>query len=471
MKTECNVSQLEFQGLGRRKVVADFEGGHLSSDGGALLLREVDESGEYVSRFSDCFTDHRNPELVDHELVSLLRQRVFGLALGYEDLNDFKDLSRDPLLALAVGREDILGEERRCDTDKGKVLASASTLNRLELTPADADSSSRYQKIVYHPEAIEELLVDFFLDSYEKAPEEIVLDFDATDDPLHGSQEGRFFHGYYKCYCYMPLYVTCGDHLLVSKLRMSDRDASDGALDVLAWLVARIRERWPDVHIILRADSGFCRNPIMSWCERKGVYYLVGLAKNSRLNEIIADDMTKAKIRARLTGRAARVFSSFQYQTRESWSHKRRVIGKAEYLLKGSNHRFVVTNLPEDYAEPDQLYERVYCARGDMENRIKEQQLDLFADRTSSHTMRANQLRLWFSSMAYVLVSALRRHALKGTQAAKATCGTIRLKLLKIGALVKVSCRRVLVQFPDAYPYKELFEHALHYTRHYPLRT
>lgn len=471
MKTECSESQLEFQDLGSRKVVADFDGGYLSSDGGSLLLREMDERLGLLERFASCFSDHRNPDAVEHPLVSLLRQRVYGLALGYEDLNDFKDLATDPLLGAAVGREDVLGEKRARTSDQGKVLASPSTLNRLELSPADADSSARYKKIVYNAAAIENLLVDVFLDSYDTPPKEIFLDFDATDDPLHGTQEGRFYHGYYKCYCYLPLYVTCGDHLLAAQLRTSNQDASGGTVDVLSKLVERIRARWPEVRIILRGDSGFCREGIMKWCEENGVFYLLGLARNQRLIKRIEKPLELAKLKFHLVVGPTRNFCRFLYQTKNSWSRERSVTAKAEQLQKGPNPRFIVTNLPETYAEPEVLYEKHYCARGDMENRIKEQQLDLFADRTSSHSIRANQLRLWFSSIAYVLMSAVRRIGLKGTKLAKATCGTIRLKLLKFGAQLKLSVRRILLRFPTAYPYKELFASALKRIQNYPPRT
>ena len=471
MNTECSASQLEFQGLGSRRVVADFDGGHLSSDGGSLFLRELDSRLGFLRRFASCFTDHRRTELTEHSVLEMVRQRVFGIALGYEDLNDHRDLGLDPLLALASGKVDITGEERRRESDRGRALASASTLNRLELTPADACSNSRYKKVVYHPEAIEDLFVDFFLESFSTPPEEIVLDFDATDDPLHGMQEGRFFHGYYRCYCYMPLYVTCGDHLLVAKLRTANQDASAGSLGVLAWLVERIRARWPQVRIVFRGDSGFMRDPIMTWCEDHDIYYLLGLAKNNRLLRIIGKQLQDAKVRWQQTGVAARVFTQFAYRTQKSWSRERRVIAKAEHLAKGANPRFIVTNLPQDYAAPKDLYERHYCARGDMENRIKEQQLDLFADRTSSHTLRANQLRLWFSSIAYVLVSAFRRIGLAGTPLARASCGTIRLKLFKIGAQIKLTARRILTRLPTAYPYKDILVHALERIRHYPLRT
>jgi len=471
MVTECTPIQMQFKGLGRRRIEAAFDGGYISTDGGALLLREVDLRLGLTAKLAACFTDYRNGEAIEHSVLDLVRQRVYGLALGYEDLNDHDDLMRDPLLALALGKQDVEGATRRRESDRGKALASSSTLNRLELTKADADATERYNKIVYHPERIQALWVDLFLDSFEEAPEEIVLDVDATDDPVHGNQEGKFFHGYYRCYCYLPLYVTCGEHLLVAKLRTSDRDAADGSTEVLAYLVERIRERWPAVRIIARADSGFTRNGFMDWCESHGVYYLLGLARNKRLLKRIGNELVQAREIYEHTGQAARVFAQFQYRTLKSWSRERRVIAKAEHLAKGSNPRFTVTNLFEDYATAQELYEEHYCARGDMENRIKEQQLDLFADRTSTHTMRANQLRLWFSAAAYVLLSAMRRDALKGTRLAKATCGTIRLKLLKLGAQVKLSVRRIRIAFASAFPYQDVFHHAWQTLQYYPLRT
>lgn len=460
MQTQCTSTQLEFQGLGRKKVLAAFDGGYISSDGGTLLLREMDRRLALSARLEACFTDYRSPARIEHRVEEMLRQRIYGIALGYEDLNDHDDLMGDPLLALALGKEAPEGQDRRRKGDKGKALASSSTLNRLELTPADAGVNDRYKKVVYHPERIEMLLVDIFLDSFGKAPKELVLDFDATDDPLHGTQEGRFFHGYYRCYCYLPLYVTCGDHLLAAKLRTSGRDGAEGSVALLAFLVARIRARFPKTRIMLRGDSGFARDDIMDWCESNGVFYLLGLAKNKRLLAKLGKELAQARALHKKTGQAARVFTHFHYRTLKSWSRSRRVIGKAEHLDKGSNPRFLVTNLPEDYATPKTLYEIHYCARGDMENRIKEQQLDLFADRTSSHTMRANQLRLWFSSFAYVLLSAVRRVALKGTRLAKATCGTIRLKVLKIGAQVCISVRRVLIHLASACPYQDVFQQA-----------
>jgi hypothetical protein len=470
MKTECTPVQAEFQGLGRRKVVAAFDGGHISSDGGVVLLRETDARLDITQRMAQCFTDYRNPDQTEHSLLDLLRQRIYGIALGYEDLNDHDDLLRDPLLAMALDKQDPEGNDRRREQDRGKALASSSTLNRMELTPPDADEQSRYKKILYHADRVEDLLVDLFLDSFENAPEEVVLDFDATDDPLYGDQEGKFYHGYYRCYCYLPLYVTCGDHVLVAKLRTSDCDGAEGSTEVLAHLVERIRARWPEVRIVVRADSGFARDGLMDWCEIHDVFYLLGLAKNSRLLQKIGKELVQARELYRQTEQAARVFTQFWYRTRESWSRPRRVVAKAEHLAKGANPRFVVTNLPEDYAAPQALYEQVYCARGDMENRIKEQQLDLFADRTSAATLRANQLRLWLSTFAYVLVSAVRRVALPGTRLAKATCGTIRLKLLKIGAQLQISVRRFFIHLASACPYQDVFHQAWRNLQDYPLR-
>ena len=470
MNTACTRTQMEFKGLGRRKVVAAFDGGHISSDGGALLLRETDSRLGITRQLAACFTDHRAPERIEHSVLEMLRQRIYGIALGYEDLNDHDDLMRDPLFALALGKTDPEGKARRRKGDEGKALASSSTLNRLELTPTDASAKSRYKKVLYHPDRLEALLVDLFVDSFQKAPKEIILDFDATDDPIHGNQEGRFFHGYYECYCYLPLYVTCGDQLLAAKLRTSDRDGADGSTELLAYLVQRIRKRWSEVKIIVRADSGFARDGFFDWCETHDVHYVVGLAKNQRLLKKLGKELEEARALHAQSGQAERVFTHFIYRTQKSWTRTRRVIAKAEHLDKGSNPRFIVTNLPEDYTTQKSLYENIYCARGDMENRIKEQQLDLFADRTSSHTMRANQLRLWFSSFAYVIVNAMRHIALKGTRMAKATCGSIRLKLFKIGAQLKISTRRFFIHFASACPYQDVFQQAWHNLHAYPLR-
>ncbi|MFH1930730.1 MAG: IS1380 family transposase [Pseudomonadota bacterium] len=473
MQTECNSQPILFQELGRREVIADFNGGNITSDAGGLLLQEAARGKDIIKRFSKCFTDYRNHRYTDHSLKELLAQRIFGIALGYEDLNDHDRLRCDPLLAALVGKADPLGENRKREEDKGKAMAGKSTLNRLELTPADANRASRYKKIVYHRERIERFLVEMFLDSYKQAPEKIILDTDATDDATHGNQEGCFFHGYYDQYCYLPLYIFCGDHLLGALLRSSNIDGAAGCLAELQRIIGQIRERWPETKIIVRGDSGFCREEIMLWCEQQEqVYYILGLAKNVRLKRYIKKAMRKAHNRFSRIKKASRFFRTFSYRTLKSWQHKRTVIGKAEYMEKGENPRFIVTNLPREYGTGQELYEKVYCARGDMENRIKEQQLWLFADRTSTELMRSNQLRLWFSSVAYVLIAELRRIGLKGTEMEKAQVGTIRTKLFKIGALVKVSVRRVLITMSSAYPYAGLFNQIVRNIRlHYPLLT
>jgi hypothetical protein len=437
--------------------LAAFDGGKVTSDAGGLLLREVDSRFGFLDRFAGCFTDHRDPDLIEHPLVDLLRQRVFGLCLGYEDLNDHDQLRHDPLLAVLVGKPDPLGHQRQRAADRGKALAGKSTLNRLELTAVGADADSRYKKIVAHLGRIEDYLVDMFVLQQASPPERIVLDLDATDDPLHGHQLGGFFHGYYGHYCYLPLYIFCGDHPLCARLRPSDIDASCGALKEVQRIVGRIRQAWPGVWIVLRADSGFCREPLMHWCETNGVDYLFGLAKNRRLTAILGRELHEAKCDHERTGHPARVFKDFSYRTRSSWSRSRRVVGKAEHLAKGPNPRFVVTSLAPAEFDARTLYEQEYCARGEMENRIKEQQLCLFADRTSCATMRANQVRLYLSTVAYVIMRALREHGLKDTALAHAQCGTMRLKLFKIGGLIRVSIRRVVVALSDAYPFQAVF--------------
>jgi hypothetical protein len=466
VKTQCSEKAMEFKGVGGRRVVADFSGGTMTSDGGALLLKQTEQHVHVLDRLAACFRDHRNGDLVEHSVSDLVSQRVIGLALGYEDLNDHDELSRDPLLGTVVGKADPSGEDRPRERDKGRALAGKSTLNRLELTPADANASHRYKKITLDFEAAERVFVEVFLDAYARPPDEIVLDLDATDDPLHGRQEGRFFHGYYKEYCYLPLYVFCGDHLLVGKLRQADNDASSGTEEVLAWLVRMIRSRWPDVRIIVRADSGFCREGIMAWCEANGVDYVFGLAKNSRLTASIADELSRAEAGWRDSGQPARVFKDFRYRTLKTWSRERRVVAKAEHLDGGANPRFVVTSTDAARWDAKALYEELYCARGEMENRIKEQQLCLFADRTSTATMRANQIRLWFSSAAYTLVDAFRRVGLAGTKLARARCDTIRLKLFKIGAAVRVSVRRVYISMASSFPLQDLFRQTLKRLQH-----
>lgn len=468
--TDCTCSQLEFEDLGSRRVMASFDGGRVTSDAGILLVREVCEQSGILRRFASCFTDHRDPFRIEHSLFSLIAQRAYGLVCGYEDLNDHDTLRDDPLLAAASGKTDPLGGDRARERDRGHALAGKSTLNRLELTPSDADASSRYKKIVYHPERIEAFFVDAFLDAPREAPSSITLDLDATDDPLHGHQEGRFFHGYYRCYCYLPLYITCGDHVLAAKLRTSDRDASAGSVEEVERIVMRIRARWPDVEITLRGDSGFARDALMSWCEANGVDFVFGLARNARLVAEIDAELEAMAAASEATEAPARCFKDFRYQTIETWSRERRVVGKAEHIPGKSNPRFVVTSLSPDAIDARSLYEDVYCARGDMENRIKEQ-FELFSDRTSAETMRANQLRLWFSTLAYTLLAAVRRVGLAGTKLANAQCGTIRVRLLKIGALVKVSVRRLVVSISSVFPLKRLFETALRNIRAaYPLR-
>jgi hypothetical protein len=466
MKTHCNQKTFDFQTQNSRKIVAHFNGGNITSDAGGLLLQQAERVTGIISQFADCFTDHRDGDLSEFTVKELLAQRIFALALGYEDLNDHDELRNDPLLAVMVGKKDPTGKERIRKRDKGKPLAGKSTLNRLELTPVRANKRSRYKKITINRHAVDVFFTDIFVQSYDEPPSTIVLDLDATDDPIHGHQLGRFFHGYYKNYCYLPLYIFCGEHLLCARLRPSDIDASAGSVKELERIVWQIRSKWPDVRIIIRGDSGFCREPIMFWCEQNEVDYVLGLAKNERLNKEIVKEMEQAKELYEQNCQAARVYKDFDYKTLQSWSKSRRVVGKAEYLEKGKNPRFVVTSLSSDEFDAKTLYEEQYCARGDMENRIKEQQLCLFADRTSAATMRANQLRLWLSSVAYTLMNALRRLGLKGTKLARARCDTIRLRLLKIGAQIKVTVRKVWVCLSESYPHRELFKQVYTNLRH-----
>ncbi len=456
MPTECNRDLFGFERVEGRQVVAAFDGGRITSDAGALLLGAANRAIGLVGRLAGCFADGRCQELVEHAVETMVMQRICGLALGYEDLVDHDDLRHDPVLATLVGKL----EARRQDCAP---LAGKSTLNRLEHAPTSA--LDRYHRIGHDPRAIEGLFVALFVEAHAQPPERIVLDLDATDDPLHGHQEGRFFHGYYDGYCYLPLYVFCGRHLLAAKLRRSNIDACAGAVEEIARIVAQIRESWPKVAIVLRADSGFARNELMAWCEAHAVDYVFGLARNARLLVEIEDALAEAKAEHGATGQPARRFDDFSYATLDSWSRERRVVGKAEHLAKGPNPRFIVTSLPTSEIDGQTLYEDIYCARGEMENRIKEQQLDLFADRTSAATLRANQLRLWFASFAYVLLEALRRIGLRHTQFATATCGTIRLKLLKIGAQVRTSVRRIKVAMASACPYRDEYHLAYLYLK------
>lgn len=453
MPTECSPTLFEFARVEGRVVVAGFDGGRITSDAGALLLGATDRVIGLTARFAACFRDARHQPATEHTVETLVLQRTIAIALGYEDLNDHDTLRHDPLMAVLAGK--LTARRSDCAPVAGK-----STLNRLE---HGLPEPTRYAKISTNSAAVETLFVDLFLEAHEKPPRQIILDLDATDDPLHGHQEGRFFHGYHDCYCYLPLYIFCGRHLLVAKLRRSNIDASAGAMEEVARVVAQIRQRWPRVRILLRGDSGFAREELMAWCEANRVDFLFGLARNERLQAELAAELAAAKAEAENTGKSARRFKDFTWCTRQSWSRSRRVVGKAEWTGGEANPRFVVTSLKRREAEAQHLYERIYCARGEMENRIKECQLDLFADRTSAATMRANQLRLWFASMAYLLLCALRRIGLVHTQFATATCATIRLALLKIGALVRVSVRRIKFAMASAHPHQAEF--ALAYSR------
>jgi len=447
--TECNQETFAFTAHFSRRVEAGFTAGQVSTDGGALLLREVDRRINLLGRLAGCFSDGRSRLLVKHQLPEMLSQRIYGMALGYEDLNDHEQLRSDPLLAVLSGKRDL-----------DEPLAGKSTLNRLELV----GRSGRYHKINYSSESLDRLLCDLFLESHASAPEQIVLDLDATDIPLYGHQPERFFHGYYDNYCYLPLYIFAGDQLLCARLRAANQDAAAGAKQEVSRIVTQVRARWPKTRIVLRADSGFCREELMGWCEANKVDYVFGLARNQRLAKIIGPQMQQARVLHQTTGKAARVFSQFSYQTKKSWSRARRVVAKAEYLDKGENPRFVVTSLTPDKWPDQDLYEKLYCARGEMENRIKEQ-MCLFADRLSTDEMKGNQLRLYFSALAYTLMEALRRLGLKGTEWAQAQVDTIRLKLFKIGAVVRISVRRILLQLSSTYPWRNIFVQTFHFLR------
>jgi len=444
--TECNQEVFSFASHFSRRVEASFTAGQVSTDGGALLLRQADRKIGLLKRVASCFTDLRSPLLIQHRLGEMLSQRIYGLALGYEDLNDHEQLRHDPLMAVLAGRRKL--EEP---------LAGKSTLNRLELP----GGSKRYHKIDYTPAKIDALLCDLFIESHSEAPNQIVLDLDATDIPLHGHQPERFFHGYYDSYCYLPLYIFAGDQLLCARLRPANIDGAAGALGEVKRIVAQLRTKWPDVKIVLRGDSGFCREELMAWCESADnhVDFLFGLARNSRLQKIAGKQMHEAKLLHAETGKAARVFTEFDYKTHKSWARARRVVAKAEYLDKGENPRFVVTSLSTDEWAARELYEKFYCQRGEMENRIKEQ-MCLFAYRLSTEEMKGNQFRLYLSALAYTLVEALRRLALKGTEWAEAQVDTIRLKLFKIGALVRISARRVWLELSSTYPWKQNYARA-----------
>jgi hypothetical protein len=442
--TECNQSSFEFQTQFSRGVVARFDGGTMTSDAGALLLRQTDQRLKLLSRLAACFEDHRKANYISHSVTELVSQRVYGLALGYEDLSDHDQLRQDPLLALLSGKP---------EPDK-QPLAGKSTLNRMELS---VEQPSRYKKIHYRREQMDELLVTIFLEAYPTPPERIVIDLDATDLELHGHQEGRFFHGYYDEYCYLPLYIFCGEHLLCARLRTADQDASAGSKEEVEPMVKQIRKSWPETRIILRADSGFCREELMKWCEENGVGYVFGFARNDKLRRMIESEMEQARLEHERTGKPARVFTEFSYQTTTgSWSRARRMVAKAERIEGKENPRYVVTSLSPDEWPARELYEDLYCERGEMENRIKEQFM-LFATRVSAEAMSANQLRLYFSAMAYVLVQGLRRLGLKGTELAKAQADTIRVRLLKIGARIRITVRKVWISMASSYPLQAVF--------------
>jgi hypothetical protein len=445
--TECNQSTFEFAAHFSRQVVARFDGGTITTDGGGLLLRETDRRLNLLPRLAECFLDGRNPVFVEHSVQELVSQRIYGLALGYEDLNDHEQLRQDPLLRMLAGKADVADSP----------LAGKSTLNRLELSDG---TPSRYKKITFWKDSIDELMVKIFLESQAAVPAEIVLDVDATDFPLHGEQEGRFFHGYYDSYCYLPLYIFCGDQILCARLRQSNSDAAAGSLVEIQRIVGQIRAAWPEVRIILRGDSGFCRNELMSWCENHQVKYVLGLARNQRLRRMLGPQMWEATEQWGKTGQPARVFTEFSYKTKKrkkgGWDRERRVVAKAEHIDGKENPRYVVTSLSAEEWAAQALYEELYCARGEMENRIKEQ-FSLFADRVSSETMRSNQMRMYLSAMAYVLVCGLRRLGLKDTELAQAQVSTMRTRLLKIGARVRVSVRRVSLSMAASYPWASLF--------------
>lgn len=430
--TDCTPSLIEFPACKRRKIEASFSGGPITSDGGSLLLRQADRRTGLLRQAASVLDDPRSRSRCEHSLLSLLRQRVYGLALGYEDLNDHEHLRTDPALQTAVERD--------------TVLAGASTLCRWE-NRAGRESAW----------ALHRVLLDQLIASFKTPPDELILDFDATDDPVHGEQEGRFFHGYYDSYCFLPLYVFCGDQLLVSYLRPSKIDGAQHAWAILSLLVKKLRQAWPGVRIVFRGDSGFCRDRMLSWCERKEVFYIAGIARNSRMEAAGQELQQQAARQYEESGQKQRLFGEIAYAA-HTWNRERRILVKAEHTSQGPNPRFVVTNLPGD---PQKLYDEIYCARGDMENRIKEQQLDLFADRTSCHRWWANQFRLLLASLAYTLMESIRRLALKNTELARAQCGTLRLKLLKIGAAVVRNTRRIRFLLSSAYPYPHLFKHAV----------
>lgn len=472
------LKQFRFEQPKSPPVVVNFNGGLVTSDAGLTLIAEIDRKLQITSQLAQCFQDYRKQTRIDYSIESLIKQRIYGLVMGYEDLNDHEELRHDPMFALAILKS--IGIE-----DEQAKLAGKSTLNRLEHCPEDVEqgADSRYHKIGHYPEKIESLFVSIFLKSYLKEPREIILDLDVTDDLAHGNQEQVFFNSYYGGYCYAPLYIFCGKHLLAAKLRPSNVDPAFGALSEIQRVIKQIRQQWKNVEILVRGDSAYSREDIMTWCESQpGVDYVFGLAQNSRLIQMATTTQDRAKREfeeklstvvsfletlfkpaEQLPGLACDLidnsiwYKSLDYQTRESWSRSRRVVCKVEYGVKGINVRFVVTSLSTNKVPPSKLYTQKYCKRGEVENRFKEQQLELFSDRTSTHTFAGNQLRLWFSSLAYVLMNALRQQCLAKTELQNATVGTMRTKLLKLGALITVSARRILIAITSSCPYKHIF--------------
>ena len=452
MPTNCSGKLFGFEEVERKSVVAGFDGGAITSNAGALLLGQVDRSVGLIRRFAECFRDRRDPRYVEHKLETLLGQRVFALALGYEDLNDHDELRRDPVMAVLAGK--LSAHRADCE-----VLAGKSTLSRLERIPKR--HGAKYHKIDFDQAKLDALLLDVFIEAHRRQPKprSIILDLDNTDIPLYGAQEGRHYHGHYQNYCYLPLYVFCGRHLLLARHKRSNVEGASGSVEEVTRMVAKIRRAWPRVRITLRGDSGFAREALMAWCEANRVDYVFGLAGNRRLEKEMTGELAQAKTLCEASGKAARVFRDFRYQTLDSWSRGRRVVGKAEHTIEGANPRYVVTTLNTSAWDARAFYEDLYCARGEAENRIGEQ-FELFADRASCETMAGNALRLQFSAMAYVLVDTLRRVALRHTQFADASAQTIRLKLLKLGALVKTSVRRIHFAIASACPNQMEFEMA-----------
>ena len=451
--TQCTQDRFEFTSApGTRQIVAEFNGGTISSDAGSLLLKETDSKMNLLGRFSQCFIDRRRPLLIEHSIEQMIRQRVYALALGYEDLNDHDLLREDPLWGVMAGKAE----------PGTNLLAGKSTLNRMEL---GTGIPSRYKKITFWRDSVDELLVEVFLEAHPVAPPQIVLDIDTTDMALHGNQEDKFYHGYYRHYCYLPLYIFCGDHVLCARLRPSSIGPAVGSRKEVERIVRQIRHRWPEVEIILRGDSGFCSDELLTWCEQNHVDYVVGVARNQRLEGLLDGPLAEAKQQFEATQQTARIFVEFEHETLTgTWSKKRRVVAKAEHIDGKSNPRFVVTSLDAGGWEKQKLYEELYCARGDMENRIKEQFV-LFADRVSVSTVRGNQLRVYLSVLAYTLMNGLRRLGLQATTMATAQVGTIRLKLLKIGALINITVRKVWVRMASSYPYQALFSQVLQQLR------